>query len=125
MKRLNGPGALATLLVGFLMGLFRLIVDTPVKLMGTTYTEGSFLWIVNNIFFQYYSLLITIVCILVFIGVSYATPKPDYAKISGLTFSTMSEQDKMESRATWNGKDVFLSILLVAAIIAVYLYFTG
>jgi SSS family solute:Na+ symporter len=125
MKRLNGPGALATLLVGFSMGLFRLIVDTPVKLMGTAYTEGSFLWIVNNIFFQYYSLLITIICIIVFIGVSYATPKPDYAKISGLTFSTMSEQDKMESRATWNMKDVLLSILLVAAIIAVYLYFTG
>jgi SSS family solute:Na+ symporter len=57
--------------------------------------------------------------------VSYATPKPDYAKISGLTFSTMSEQDKMESRATWNMRDVLLSILLVAAIIAVYLYFTG
>jgi len=125
MKRLNGRGALATLLVGFAMGLFRLAVDTPVKLMGTTYAEGSFLWIVNNIFFQYYSLLITIVCIIVFIGVSYATPKPDYAKISGLTFSTMSEQDRMESRKTWNSKDLWLSILLIAAIIAVYLYFTG
>jgi solute:Na+ symporter, SSS family len=107
------------------MGLFRLAVDTPVKLMGTVYAEGSFLWIVNNIFFQYYSLLITIVCIGVFIGVSYATPKPDYTKIGGLTFSTMSKQDKMESRATWSRKDVVLSILLVAAIIAIYLYFTG
>jgi SSS family solute:Na+ symporter len=57
--------------------------------------------------------------------VSYATPKPDYAKISGLTFSTMSEQDRMESRKTWNSKDLWLSILLIAAIIAVYLYFTG
>jgi SSS family solute:Na+ symporter len=94
MKRLNGPGALATLLIGFLMGLFRLAVDTPVKLMGNAYPEGSFLWIVNNIFFQYYSLLITIVCIIVFILVSYATPKPDYAKISGLTFSTLSDKIK-------------------------------
>src|SRR6187200_2133666 len=125
MKRLNGPGCLATLLTGFAMGLFRLIVDTPVKLGGEAYAEGSFFWIVNNIFFQYYSLLITIVCILVFILVSYATPKPDYAKISGLTFSTMSEQDKMESRATWSMKDVVLSVLLVVLIIAVYMYFTG
>jgi SSS family solute:Na+ symporter len=125
MKRLNGRGALATLLVGFLMGLFRLAVDTPVKLMGTTYAEGSFLWIVNNIFFQYYSLLITIVCILVFILVSYATPKPDYAKIGGLTFSTMSEEDRRASRATWSMKDVVLSVLLVVIIITVYLYFTG
>ena len=125
MKRLNGPGCLATLLTGFAMGLFRLAVDTPVKLMGTTYTEGSFLWIVNNIFFQYYSLLITIVCILVFIIVSYATKQPDYAKISGLTFSTLSQEDRKATRATWNLKDVVLSVLLVAIIIAIYLYFTG
>ena len=125
MKRLNGPGCLATLFTGFAMGLFRLAVDTPVKLMGTPYTEGSFLWIINNIFFQYYSLLITIVCILVFILVSYATPQPDYAKIGGLTFSTLTEEDRRATRATWSGKDVVLSVLLVAMIIAVYLYFTG
>jgi SSS family solute:Na+ symporter len=107
------------------MGLFRLIVDTPVKLGGAAYTEGSFLWIVNNIFFQYYSLLITIVCIIVFIVVSYTTKKPDYRTISGLTFSTMSVEDRKETRASWNWKDVVLSILLVVTIIAIYVYFTG
>jgi solute:Na+ symporter, SSS family len=125
MKRLNGPGCLATLLTGFVMGLVRLIIDTPVKLGGTPYEEGSFLWIMNNIFFQYYSLLITIVCIIVFLVVSYATKPPDYAKISGLTFSTLTPQDRTETRASWNAKDVILSILLVAAIIAIYMYFTG
>ncbi len=125
MKRLNGPGCIATLLTGFAMGVFRLIVDTPVKLGGDTYTEGSFLWVVNNIFFQYYSLLITIVCILVFIIVSYATRPPDYAKINGLTFSTLSEQDRLENRSSWNWKDVVLSVLMVALIIAIYIYFTG
>ena len=125
MKRLNGPGCMATLLTGFAMGLFRLAVDTPVKLMGTSYTEGSFLWIVNNIFFQYYSLLITLVCIVVFIVVSYATREPDYAKIRGLTFSTLSAEDRQASRKTWNMKDVILSVLLVLLIIAIYIYFNG
>lgn len=125
MKRLNGPGCLATLLTGFAMGIFRLIVDTPVKLGGAAYSEGSFLWVVNNIFFQYYSLLITIVCILVFIGVSYATKAPAYERISGLTFSTLSEQDRLENRASWNWKDVALSVLLLLLIVAIYSYFTG
>jgi len=125
MKRLNGPGCLATLLTGFIMGLFRLIVDTPVKLSGAAYTEGSFLWVVNNIFFQYYSLLITVVCILVFIIVSYATKQPDYAKIGGLTFSTLTAEDRKAMRATWTTKDVLLSLLLIALIIAIYTYFTG
>jgi len=125
MKRLNGPGCLATLLTGFFMGVFRLIVDTPVKLSGKTYTEGSFLWVVNNIFFQYYSLLITIVCILVFIIVSYATKAPEYAKIKGLTFSTLSVEDRLENRKSWSWIDVALSILMVGLIIAIYSYFTG
>lgn len=126
MKRLNGKGCLATLISGFVMGLFRLAVDTPVKLSSNfAYTKGSFLWIVNNIFFQYYSLLITLVCIVVFIVVSYATKPPDYAKISGLTFSTLSKTDKLESRASWSTKDVVLSVLMLLCILAIYLYFTG
>jgi len=125
MKRLNGPGCLTTLITGFAMGLFRLAVDTPVKLMGTSYAEGSFLWVVNNIFFQYYSLLITLVCIVVFIAVSFATRRPDYAQIKGLTFSTMTAEEKRATRNTWNNKDVVLSILMVLAIIAIYIYFRG
>lgn len=125
MKRLNGPGCIATLLAGFAMGIFRLIVDTPVKLSGTSYTEGSFLWIVNNIFFQYYSLLITIVCIIVFLIVSYATKKPDYQAISGLTYGTLTEHDRSATRKTWSAKDVIFSVLLVAIILAIYIYFRG
>ena len=126
MKRLNGNGCLATLITGFIMGLFRLAVDTPVKLSSNfSYEKGSFLWVINNIFFQYYSLLITVVCIIVFIAVSYATKAPDYAKISGLTFSTMTDKDKLESRSTWSVKDVIFSVLLIVVIIAIYLYFTG
>jgi SSS family solute:Na+ symporter len=126
MKRLNGAGCLATLLVGFVMGLFRLAVDTPVKLFHDfSYSEGSFLWVVNNIFFQYYSLLITIVCIIVIIAVSYATPEPDYAKISGLTMATRTEKDRLSTRQSWSVKDVITSILLLAGILAAYLYFTG
>src|SRR6478735_4128636 len=118
-KRLNGKGCLATLITGFAMGLFRLVVDTPVKLSHSfTYEQGSFLWIVNNIFFQYYSLLITLVCILVFMLVSYTSKAPDYAKISGLTFSTLTAEDRKETRSTWSVKDVVLSILLVVIIIA-------
>ena len=114
MKRLNAKGCLAALLTGFAMGLFRLAVDTPVKLMeGFTYDTGSFFWVVNNIFFQYYSLLIFIVCIIVMIAVSYATEEPDYEKISGLTFSTMTREDKDESRSSWDWKDVAGSVVVM------------
>jgi SSS family solute:Na+ symporter len=125
MKRLNGKGCLAALIVGFLLGLFRLGVDTPVKLFGTIYAEGSFLWIVHNIFFQYYSLLIFLVCAAVMILVSYMTAAPDYEKISGLTYGTMTDDDREKSRSSWSKGDVFFSVALIVVIVLVYLYFRG
>jgi len=126
MKRLNAKGCLAALITGFAMGLFRLAVDTPVKLIESfNYQPGSFLWVVNNIFFQYYSLLIFIVCVVVMIVVSYLTREPAYEKISGLTFSTMTEEHRMESRRSWNKTDVIASVVVVVLIAAIYLYFTG
>ncbi len=125
-KRLNGPGCLAALVVGFLLGLFRLAIDTPVKLIeGFKYSEGSLLWIINNIFFQYYSILILIVCAVVMVMVSYATTRPDYQKISGLTFGTITDKHRQESRSSWNAVDVIASVVVVAAILAAYLYFRG
>ena len=74
-------GCLAALIVGFIMGLFRLAIDTPVKLIDDfAYAEGSFLWIVNNMFFQYYSMLILAVCMIVMVLVSYMTREPDYSQ---------------------------------------------
>ncbi len=125
-KRLNGPGCLAALFVGFLMGIFRLAVDTPITLkLSEGAPEGSFLWIVHNIYFQYYSLLIFIVSSLVMIIVSYATREPNYAAIQGITYGTETEEQKRESRESWSPMDVIWSVLVVVAIVAAYLYFRG
>jgi solute:Na+ symporter, SSS family len=125
-KRLNGAGCLAALIVGFIMGLFRLAIDTPVKLgWSAGYEDGSLLWIVNNMFFQYYSILILIVSGIAMVVVSYMTREPDYEKISGLTYGTITEKDRQESRASWGFVDVAASAVVLAAILAAYLYFTG
>jgi len=125
MKRLNAQGCLAALGVGFAMGLFRLAVDTPVALSGHVYTEGSFLWIVNSIFFQYYSLLIFLVCAAVMIGVSYATAPPSYAQIQGLTYGTLSDKDRAENKASYTHSDVIWSTVVLILIVIAYVYFSG
>ena len=125
-KRLNAKGCLAALLTGFALGLFRLAVDTPVKLIsGFTYTHGSIFWIINNIFFQYYSLLIFIVCVVVMVAVSYATEPPAYDKISGLTYGTTGEEHKKQTRSSWTAGDVISSAFVLVLILAAYLYFVG
>jgi SSS family solute:Na+ symporter len=128
-KRLNGQGCLAALVVGFLMGLFRLAVDTPVALglggFEAGYADGSFLWVVNHTFFQYYSILILLVCVAVMVAVSYLTAPPDYAAISGLTYGTLTDDHRRASRASWGAGEVAASVMVLVAILAAYLYFTG
>jgi SSS family solute:Na+ symporter len=126
MKRLNAKGCLAALTTGFSLGLFRLVVDTPVKLMSDfSYAEGSFLWVVNHIFFQYYSLIIFLVSVVVMVVVSYLTEPPSYEKISGLTYGTVTAEQRKESRASWTAADIVASGVVLALILAAYLYFTG
>lgn len=125
-KRLNAKGALAALISGFALGLVRLAIDTPVKLVDDfAYDHGSFLWIMNNVFFQYYSIVILAVSALVMVIVSMMTAPPAYDKISGLTYGTLSDEHRKTSRSSWTTGDVIASIVVVLLILAAYLYFTG
>ena len=125
-KRLNAKGCLWAMVVGFAIGLFRMLVDTPATLnKDFHYTEGSLLWIINNINFQYFSILITLVSALVMVVVSYATAAPDYAKIKSLTFATATAEDRAGTRASWGAPEVLASLVVLACILGAYLYFRG
>jgi len=125
-KRLNAKGCLWSMIIGFLVGIFRMLVDTPVTLdPKNTYAVGSFFWIVNNINFQYFSILITLISAVVMVVVSYLTAPPDYARMKGLTFATATATDREETRSSWGFIEVAGSCVVMVFIIGAYLYFRG
>jgi SSS family solute:Na+ symporter len=128
-KRLNAQGAFWAMLVGFALGLFRMIVDTPVTLgmagYEKGYPEGTFFWIVNNIYFQYFSVLITVVSAIVMVAVSYMTEAPDYDKIKNLTFGTKTAEDREKTRTSWGWVEIAGSSVVMICILGGYLYFQG
>ena len=128
-RRLNAAGCLAALVTGFGLGLLRLVIDTPVALRLTGYEQGyatgSFLWILNNIYFQYYSVLIFLVTCTVLIGVSYATAPPPEEKLVGLTYATITPDQRRASRASWNHWDAINSGIVLVLIAMAYIYFNG
>lgn len=133
-KRLNADGCLWAMIVGFVLGAFRMMVDTPVTLglfgvdaagANKGYPDGSFLWIVNNINFQYFSILITLVSAFVMITVSYLTPAPGYEQIKSLTFGTTTADDRAKTYASWDWRELAASGLVLACILFAYLYFRG
>jgi solute:Na+ symporter, SSS family len=128
-KRLNAKGCLYAMVAGFILGLFRMLVDTPVtmKLKGYEhgYTEGSFLWIINNINFQYFSIIITVFSALVMVLVSYATPAPPAEQIKSLAFGTATAEDRAKTRASWGWQEVLASAFILVCILGAYIYFRG
>ncbi len=128
-KRLNAQGCLWAMVVGFLIGGFRMLVDTPVTLkvggFENGYPHGSFLWIINNINFQYFSVLITVVSAVVMVLVSYVTREPEYGRLAGLTYGTATDEDRARTRASWSRRDVIASCVILVCILGAYLYFTG
>lgn len=128
-RRLNATGCLSALLVGFALGVFRLLVDTPVSLhlagLAGGYTPGSFFWFVNNIYFQYYSVFIFIVSVVVMFVVSYFTAPPRVEQLTGLTYATITPEARAESRASWGRREVIASAIVLLLILACYLYFRG
>jgi SSS family solute:Na+ symporter len=128
-KRMNAQGALWSMIVGFVLGIFRMLVDTPVTLglsgLQNGYPHGSFLWIVNNIYFQYWSLLITVISAIVMVVVSHMTSQPDYSTLQNLTFETKTKEDIAATRASWDWHEVSASALVLLCILGAYLYFRG
>ena len=113
----------------FVLGIFRMLVDTPVTLglggLQNGYVPGSFFWIINHIYFQYWSVLITIVSAIVMVVVSQMTREPDLAQIQSLTFATVTPEDRARTRASWGWKEVAGSALVLVCILGAYLYFRG
>jgi SSS family solute:Na+ symporter len=128
-RRANAQGCFWSLIAGFALGGLRMLIDTPVALgmhsVAGVYAPGSFLWVMNHINFQYFSVLITMVSALVLVAVSLASAAPDPVQIQGLTFATLSNSDRAKSHASWSGRDVAASVFIMSCILAAYIYFTG
>jgi SSS family solute:Na+ symporter len=59
------------------------------------------------------------------VGVSYATEPPSEAQIAGLTYGTVTEEQRRETRESWSRMDVIDSGVVLLLILLAYLYFNG
>jgi SSS family solute:Na+ symporter len=122
-KRINATGALATLYIGLAIGLFRLTLDTITTFKGTQFT--GFLGEVAAIPFSHFAIVIFVICVGILVVVSLLTEKPSEAQLAGLTFGTLSDENKATSRNSYNWVDILASALIIVIIIGILAYFTG
>jgi solute:Na+ symporter, SSS family len=127
--RLNGRGAISSLLVGFAMGTIRFVLEVMDK--GRHFDSTAIRWLVD-MNFLHYAILMFVVCAGVLIGVSLMTPAPERKKLAGLTFATVDE--KLETTLVAGHKiaretrlehrlNLVFTVLLLATVIALWIYF--
>ncbi|NQT80077.1 MAG: sodium/solute symporter [Candidatus Aminicenantes bacterium] len=117
-KKINSSGAVTALIGGFVIGMLRLVAELKKEyLSGWLYTFA-------NINFLYFCVYLFLVCIAIMVAVSLFTKQPSYEKIQGLTYSTTVAEDKKASYASWNKKDVILSLVILIIIALILIYFS-
>jgi SSS family solute:Na+ symporter len=122
-KRVNGTGAMASLLTGFVLGMGRLVLE-----LNKGSLDGFLLWYAN-VNFLHFAVLLFAVCTLVLVGVSLATPAEPREKLAGLTFATTGPlhggPNVKPADARWRRVDLWLTVLLAACVGGVWLWFNG
>jgi SSS family solute:Na+ symporter len=117
-KRINATGAYSAMVAGFIIGIIKLTLELfQNDLTGVLHDFAT----INFLYFCIYLFLFSVVWMIV---VSLFTPKPSDEQIRGLTFATTVAEDRAASRASWNSKDVILSLIVIAIIVAVFVYFS-
>jgi len=120
-RRLNGPGAIASLLTGLVLGLLRLILELTNKASVGGLTPGTLWHWIATINFLHYAVLLFVICTFVLFIVSMMTPPPPREKTEGLTYR---KTDVKEGETTGERKfEVGLSVLLVALLGVLWIVF--
>ena len=133
-KRLNGQGAITSLLVGFALGAIRFILEFYYKGKAP---EGPILGFYAGINFLHFAALLFAICVATLIVVSLLTPAPEASKVNGLTFQTIKEKIAMsdvESKSilerTSESESISqrhitraFALLLIVTVISLWIYF--
>ena len=125
-KRVNAEAAITTLLAGLILLIFRLgseIYYQPMIASGQVIDNFMFAFATVN--FSHMAILMFIFSALLCITVSILTSPPDYSKISGLSYGTLTANHRKENSESYDTVDVILSIILIIIVVSILSYFTG
>ncbi len=120
-KRINAQGAYVTLISGFIIGFGRIFLE----IMSDSLNPGSFLHTMGTMNYLSFGSWFFLLCVLLITAVSHATEEPKPEKVLNLTIGTVSSEEKKITRASFDWKDVSISIFVVLVVIFVMLWFNG
>jgi solute:Na+ symporter, SSS family len=120
-KRINSAGALSTLVMGLTVAFGRILLELFVDEL----TPGSVLHIFASTNFLTFAAWFFLFSVIWCVTVSLLTPAPAPESIKGLTFGSLTEEQKQANRASYNIWDIVFSLMVIAIVAYVMVSFTG
>jgi solute:Na+ symporter, SSS family len=120
--RLNAHGAMSALLLGFVLGMGRLVAELN---KGHLDADG-WLFMYADINFLHFAAILFAICSVVLVLASFLAPAPSREQVEPLTFRwRAAERPEVEPAARPAlRRDLAWSVLLVAAVAAIWIYFS-
>ncbi len=120
-KRINGKGAVAGLIWGFVLGMTKLCIEA---LVGGGVITSGFLKVIGDYNFLFASGWLFAISGIIVIVVSLRSAPEPAEKIAGLTYGSFTDAERKELRASWNKWDVIASVGVLGLVLALYTYFS-
>ena len=125
-KRVNAQAAISTLIAGLVLLVLRLSSEIYYQAdISAGAVHDNLLYGFATINFAHMAIFMFLFSVALCISVSLATSPPDYKRISGLSFGTLTKDHKFENKGSYDTIDVVLSVVLVAIVIGILMYFTN
>ena len=119
-KWINAKGAIVSLWVGFVIGVFRLVVEFLSNEGTIQVTEGSLLGVFLGINFLHFALFLFIFCAVILMVVSKLGTSQPAAVLELVTFQRRSQKASFK----WS-TDVTLTVILIALVLVLWWLFSA
>lgn len=120
-KRINNKGALVTLVVGMMAAFIRIGLELVID----SFEPGTMLHTLGSANFLSFAAWFFLFCVILCLITSWLTPAPQDAQIQGLTFGTLSAEQRLANRNSYNFWDIAFSLLVIGLVAYVMISFTG
>ncbi|GGG42169.1 solute:sodium symporter (SSS) family transporter [Croceivirga lutea] len=120
-KRINGIGALVTLVLGLFVGFLRLGLELAKESMNV----DGFFYKMADMNYLTFGAWFFLGCVILAVGISLVTAAPSKEKVINLTFGTLTDEAKSKNKGSYGIFDVVLSIIILVIVAGIMLFFNG
>jgi len=123
-KRMNSAGATAALVVGFVLGMIKLSLQSFFGAAEGKLSNPAFLAAIGDFNFLYATGVLMLISVIVMVVVSLMTPAPAEEKTRGLTYGSIHHLAGEEIHNSWDLGNKVMAGLILLLVGSMYLYFS-